>query len=168
MTETMWGLSGTVWAFAGAALAVAGGGIGSAIGLAIASNMATGIIAEDSEKFGRLLPIVAMPGTQGIYGFITGILVTLFFGLLFGEVAPDIAPETGMAIFLSCLPVASVCLVSAIYQGVAAAAASGMVARRDEESGRALIFPALVETYAVFSLISTVLMLLSVQSMYGF
>ena len=43
-----------------------------------------------------------------------------------------------------------------------------MVARRDEEAGRALIFPALVETYAVFALITTVLMLLSLQSMYGF
>jgi F0F1-type ATP synthase membrane subunit c/vacuolar-type H+-ATPase subunit K len=35
-----------------------------------------------------------------------------------------------------------------------------MVARRDEDAGKALIFPALVETYAVFSLIVTILMLL--------
>jgi V/A-type H+-transporting ATPase subunit K len=166
--ETIWGLSGTVWAIAGAAFAVAGGGIGSAIGLSSASNMAAGVITEDSEKFGRVLPIAAMPSTQGIYGFITFILVFVFFGLLGADTEPQIPASAGMSIFLACLPVATVCLVSAVYQGLTSAGAMGMVARRSEEAGRALIFPALVETYAVFALIATVLMLLNLQTMYGF
>jgi len=164
----IWGLSGTVWAFAGAGAAIIGGGIGSAIGLSSACNVAAGIITEDSEKFGRVLPIAAMPSTQGIYGFITAILVMIFFGLLLGDAEPAIEAKVGFTIFLACLPVATLGLVTGIYQGLTSAGAAGMVARRSEETGRALIFPALVETYAVFALITTVLMLLSLQSMYGF
>ncbi len=162
------GLSGTVWAFAGAALAIIGGGMGSAIGLSSASNVAAGIITEDSEKFGRVLPLAAMPSTQGIYGFITAILVMIFFGLLLGDAEPAMDAQVGFSIFLACMPVATLGLVTGIYQGLTSAGAAGMVARRSEETGRALIFPALVETYAVFALITTVLMLLSLQSMHGF
>lgn len=168
MEDTIWGLSGTVWAFAGAAIAMAGAGMGSAIGLTSAGNVAAGIITEDAEKFGRVLPLAAMPSTQGIYGFITAILVLLLTGLLFGDTEPALEARAGLSVFLACLPVASVGLVSGVYQGLASAGAAGMVARRSEETGRALIFPALVETYAVFALITTVLMLLSLQSIYGF
>jgi V/A-type H+-transporting ATPase subunit K len=166
--ETIWGLTGPVWAFAGAAFAIIGGGIGSAIGLSSASNTASGIITEDADKFGRVLLLAAMPSTQGIYGFITALLVMILTGLLFGEAVPDLSAKAGFSIFLSCLPVAFLGAVTGAYQGLASAGAAGMVARRDEEAGRALIFPALVETYAVFALITTVLMLLSLQSMYGF
>jgi V/A-type H+-transporting ATPase subunit K len=144
VNETIWGLTGLQWAVAGGVLAMIGGGIGSAIGLSSASNTAAGIVTEDAEKFGRVLPLAAMPSTQGIYGFITAILVLILFGLLL----PDSVPG--------------------IYQGLTSAGAAGMVARRSEDAGKALIFPALVETYAVFALITTVLMLLSLQSAYGF
>jgi V/A-type H+-transporting ATPase subunit K len=133
--------------------------MGSAIGLTAGSNAAAGIITEDPEKFGRVLPLAAMPGTQGIYGLITAILVLLFFGFLGGDAEPALTAQAGFNIFVACLPVGAVGLVSAIYQGITAAGASGMVARRSEEAGKALIFPALVETYAVFALITTVLML---------
>jgi V/A-type H+-transporting ATPase subunit K len=48
-------------------------------------------------------------------------------------------------------------LISAIKQGEAAAAGISLVARRPEESGRALLFPALVETYAVVALLAAIL-----------
>ena len=168
MNETMWGLTGVPWAIAGGVFAIIGGGIGSAIGLSSSSNMAAGIVTEDGEKFGRLLPLVAMPSTQGIYGFITAILVLILFGLLLPESVPEIGAEEGFSIMLACLPVAFVGLFSGIYQGLTSAGAAGMVARRSEDAGKALIFPALVETYAVFALITTVLILLSLQSAYGF
>jgi V/A-type H+/Na+-transporting ATPase subunit K len=80
------GMTGLEWAYFGAAAAAIGGGIGSAIGITSISNTATGIVAEDSEKFGKVLPLAAMPGTQGIYGFITALLVFIFFGFFAGEV----------------------------------------------------------------------------------
>ncbi|MCE5190548.1 MAG: V-type ATP synthase subunit K [Actinomycetia bacterium] len=162
MKDLFWGMAGADWALLGGGLAAILGGIGSAIGITIASSAVSGIVAEDSEKFGKLLPIAAMPGTQGIYGFIAAVLVIIFFNFLQGDIA--IPAAIGFKIFLACLPVAFLCLVSAIYQGLSGAAAAGIVARRSEDSGKALILPALVETYAVLSLIVTILMLTSLQA----
>jgi len=106
-----------------------------------------------------------MPSTQGIYGFIAAVLVLIFFNLLGGE--STLTGPQGFAVFLACMPVAFLCMISAIYQGRTGAAAAGIVARRSEDSGKALIFPALVETYAVLSLIVTVLMLTALQATYG-
>lgn len=162
MNETIMAMSGIDWAYLGAAVAATGGGIGSAIGITLVSNAATGVVTEDPDKFGRILPLAAMPGTQGIYGFITALLVFIFFGVFEGAV--DITAHEGLRVFFACLPVAFVCMVSGIYQGATAVGAAGMVARRDEDAGRALIFPALVETYAVFSLIVTIIMMLYVTT----
>jgi V/A-type H+-transporting ATPase subunit K len=148
----------------GGGLAAVLGGIGSAIGITIAAAVVSGIVTEDGDKFGKLLPIAAMPGTQGIYGFITAILVLVFFGIFGGDVTLDGA--AGFKVFLACQPVAWLCLVTAIYQGKTGASAAGIVARRDEDAGKALIFPALVETYAVLSLIVTILMLIILQGAY--
>ncbi len=155
------GLSGFHWALFGAAIASIGGGIGSAIGITYAAIVASGILTEDPEKFGPLLPVVAISGTQGIYGFITAVLVVIFFNLLGGG-GPAIPAQQGFQVFLACLPVAFACLFSAIYQGLTSAGTAGMVAKRAEEAGKALILPAMVETYAVLSLIITILLLLSI------
>ncbi|MFH1149694.1 MAG: V-type ATP synthase subunit K [Actinomycetota bacterium] len=147
---TWGGLTGYQWAILGAALAFIGGGMGSAVGITYVNHVASGILVEDPDKFGPLLPLIAIPGTQGVYGLITGILVPIFFDL------PKLAASKGLLVFFACLPVAFVCFLSAVYQGLSSASASGMVARRTEEAGKALILPALVETYAVFSLILTI------------
>ena len=157
MGTTFAGLSGFQWAILGAAIAVIGGGIGSSMGITYIANVAAGILTEDPSKFGALLPIIAVPGTQGVYGFITGVLVMTVmkpgggWGVLEGF--------QGFYIFLACLPVAFNCMISAIYQGLTSVGAAGMVAKRTEEAGKALILPALVETYAVLSLITTIIML---------
>jgi len=166
VTDAFWGLSGADWALIGGGFAAILGGIGSAIGITIASSVVSGIVTEDGEKFGKLLPIAAMPSTQGIYGFITAVLVLIFFKLFGADVQIDLAGAAGFKVFLACQPVAWLCFVTAIYQGRTGAAAAGIVARRGEDSGKALIFPALVETYAVLALIVTVLMMLGLSTAY--
>lgn len=156
------GLTGFHWALLGAGAAAIGGGIGSAAGITYISQVAGGVITEDPDKFGPMIPLIAMPGTQGIYGFITGILVVFFFGIFAGE-GPKINPLVGFEIFCACLPVAFVCCVSAVYQGLTAVGAAQMVAKRTEEAGKALILPALVETYAVLSLILSILLMLAIK-----
>jgi V/A-type H+-transporting ATPase subunit K len=153
-------MSGTDWALLGAGIAAVLGGIGSAIGITIASSTASGILSEDGSKFGKLLPLAAMPGTQGIYGFIAAVLVLVFFDVLGGTI--DLPVAIGFKVFLACLPVAFLCLFSGIYQGMTGAAAAGIVAA--DQPAPALIFPALVETYAVLSLIVTILMMISLQT----
>ena len=74
--------NGNFLAVLGAALAVGLGGIGSAKGVGIAGEAAAGLIAEDPDKFGQTLILQALPGTQGIYGFLVGIMVMLNCGFL--------------------------------------------------------------------------------------
>lgn len=57
-------------AYLGVALSCALAGIGSAVGVGIAAQASTGVMSVDPKKFGKLLLLSALPGTQGIYGFI--------------------------------------------------------------------------------------------------
>jgi V/A-type H+-transporting ATPase subunit K len=155
-------MSGTDWALIGGGFAAVLGGLGSAIGITIASGTVSGILSEDDTKFGQLLPIAAMPGTLGIYGFIAAVLVVVFFDVLGGNTQLDAVG--GFQIFLACQPVAWLCLLSAIYQGRTGASAAGIVAAG--KRAPALVFPALVETYAILALIVTILMLLGLQAAY--
>jgi len=158
--ELWWGMAGADWALLGAGVAAILGGIGSAWGITIASSTVSGILSEDDTKFGKLLPLAAMPGTQGIYGFIAAVLVLIFFGIFGGDVTlPGVA---GFKVFLACQPVGWLCMISAYYQGKTGASAAGIVAA--DKQAPALIFPALVETYAVLSLIVTILMLLGIRA----
>lgn len=155
MEATFGGLSGMHWALLGAAVAMIGGGAGSSMGITYVANVAGGILTDMPDRFGPLLPLVVIPGTQGIYGFITAVLVAFVMKPSSGwEALPG---WLGFLIFLACLPVCFVGFVSGMYQGLTAAGAAGMVAKRREEMGRALVLPALVETYAVLSLIITIL-----------
>lgn len=64
------GSLGIVFALVGAALAALMAGIGSAIGVGIAGEAAAGVVTEDPQKFGKVLILQLLPGTQGIYGLL--------------------------------------------------------------------------------------------------
>lgn len=147
---------GLALSIAGVAAAVLLGGIGSAWGVAIAGEAAGGVLTEDPEKFGRLLVMVALPGTQGFYGFLGGFYIMMKIGLLTG--AAPVSPMSGLMLLFSALPVGMTGLVSGIYQGKASASGIHLIAKRPEEMGKAIIIPAMVETYAVIGLLATILM----------
>ncbi len=150
---------GIAIAILGAAMAIILGGIGSSIGVGIAGEASAGVVTEDPEKFGRLLLLQAIPGTQGIYCFLAGFLVMFKLGFFSGNV-PAISIDQGWQFFFACVPVAVSCMVSALYQGRASVAAISIVAKHPEESGKALIIPAMVETYAVLGLLATILLVM--------
>jgi len=149
-------MDGLMLALAGAALAAGLAGTGSAVGTGIAGQAASGVVAEDPEKFGRLLLLQALPGTQGIYG-----IVGLFLAL--GKLTPDFVGSMttmqGWQILFACLPLAITGLTSGIAQGKVAGAACGLVAKRPDEMGKGMIFAIVVETYAVLGLLGTILLL---------
>jgi V/A-type H+-transporting ATPase subunit K len=149
---------GLMIAISGGALAVALAGIGSAIGIGIAAEAADGVLSEEPGKFGNLLILVALPGTQGFYGFIVGFLVIMKIGLLGGKI-PNISAYQGLQIFFSCMPVALAGLISAIHQGKASAAGAGVIAKQPKALMQAVMFSALVETYAVIGLLASILFL---------
>ena len=148
---------GLALAACGAALAVGLPGGGSAIGIGTAGQTGAGVITEYPEKFGVVLLLQALPGTQGIYGLLTGFLVLMNTGLL-GQVQP-IGVEQGLAILFACLPVAIAGGLSAPAQGRVCAAGVNLITKRPEEVGKAIILAAMVETYAVFGLLASILIL---------
>ena len=76
-----------------------------------------------------------------------------------GDGSVEVSLLTGIYIFLACLPIAVVGYFSAIHQGSTAAAGIGVVAKRPEEVSKAMIYAAMVETYAVLALLVSFLML---------
>lgn len=153
---------GQFLAVLGAALAVLLAGIGSARGVGIAGEAAAGVVTEDPGKFGQTLLLQALPGTQGIYGLLTGFVIMQKIGLIGGNLA-DISSESGLLILAAALPIAFVGLFSAIAQGRAAAAGMGIVAKRPEELAKGITYAAMVETYAVLALLASILMIFGIQ-----
>jgi V/A-type H+-transporting ATPase subunit K len=146
----------------GAALAVLLAGIGSAIGVGIAGQAAAGVVTEDPAKFGQTLLLQALPGTQGIYGLLTGFVIMQKIGIIGGNIA-EISTESGLLIFAAALPIAFVGLLSGIYQGKASAAGMGIVAKRPEELAKGITYAAMVETYAVLALLASILMIFGIN-----
>ncbi len=147
--------TGTFLAILGAALAAGLAGIGSAIGVGIAGKAAAGVTAEDPDKFSKVLVLQLLPGTQGIYGLLVAFLVFIQIDL-FGTVK-GLELGQGLSLLAACLPIAVVGLISAIYQSKVAVSGISMVAKRPEESGKAIILTVMVETYAVLALLISLL-----------
>ncbi|GHS99071.1 V-type ATP synthase subunit K [Synergistales bacterium] len=154
---------GLTLALFGAALASLLAGIGSAVGIGIAGESAAGVMTEDPDKFGSCLILQALPGTQGIYGLLIMFFALNKLGLLGGGEAALVTWNQGLQILASCMPVAFVGWYSAIWQGKTSAASIQMIAKKPEAMGKAIILPAMVETYAVLALLSSILMLMGVQ-----
>ena len=146
---------GVVFALTGAALAALMAGIGSAIGVGIAGEAAAGVITEDPNKFSKVLVLQLLPGTQGIYGLLIGFITLTQIGIMGGSA--DISLAKGLLYLAACLPMAFVGLWSAIKQGRASVACIGLVAKRPDQFGKAMIFPAMVETYAILALLISIL-----------
>lgn len=153
---------GIALAALGAALAVGLAGTGSALGMGIAGQTGTGVVSEDPEKFGKVLLLEALPGTQGIYGFLGAIMILQKVGLLGGELI-EISTATGLALLFASLPIAIAGLTSGLMQGKVSAGGMGIVAKKPGESGKGIVLSAMVETYAVIGLLATILLITGIQ-----
>ncbi|MEG2396499.1 MAG: V-type ATP synthase subunit K [Oscillospiraceae bacterium] len=150
---------GLALAIMGAALAALLSGMGSAKGVGIVGEAAAGLIGEDPSKFTKVLILQILPGTQGLYGFITAIMVMVKIGVLSGNVVALTASQ-GLMVFAACLPMALVGYFSAIAQGRVAASGVSVVAKKPEQQSKAMILAAMVETYAVLALLISILTIL--------
>ncbi len=142
------------------AISVGLAGAGSAIGCGIVGQSAAGVTAEDPNKFGLLLVLQALPGTQGFYGFVGMFLI---LGKLAGVEITSITFSQGLSVTFAAIPVGLVGFISAIYQGKVCAGGVNLVARRPEEVAKAMVYGAVVETYAIIGLISTILLLQNIK-----
>lgn len=150
---------GLALAIVGAAFAALLSGMGSARGVGIVGEAAAGLIGEDPSKFTKVLILQILPGTQGLYGFITAIMVMIKIKLLSGDPIA-LTPTQGLAILAACLPMAFVGYFSAIAQARVAASGVSVVAKKPEQQSKAMILSAMVETYAVLALLISLLIIL--------
>ena len=155
-----WDTLGIVFALLGAVLAALLGGIGSAIGVGMTGQAPSGVVTEDPGKFGKVLVLQLLPGTQGIYGLLIGFITLTQIGILGGN--SDISLAKGLLYLAACLPMAIVGLVSAKWQARASVSSISLVAKKPDQFGKAMIFPAMVETYAVLALLISILSIFSI------
>ena len=153
---------GIVFALTGAILASLMGGIGSAIGVSMTGRAAAGVLTDNPSLFGKVLILQLLPGTQGIYGLLIGFITLTQIGILGGSA--DISAAKGLLYLAACLPMAVVGWISAFQQAKASVASIALVAKKPDQFGKAMILPAMVETYAVLALLIS---LLSVASIGG-
>ena len=64
--------------------------------------------------------------------------------------------------FVACLPIAFGGLISGIFQGRTAAAGIGIISKKPDESGKAIIMAAMVETYAILALLISILIIYNI------
>ena len=151
---------GTSIAVLGAALAAILSGMGSAKGVGLVGQAGAGVITEDPSKFGKVLILQILPGTQGLYGFLTAFLALNRMGVI-GSGFEPLSIEKGLMMF----PIAIVGYFSAIAQGKTAAAGVSIIAKKPDQNGKAITMAAMVETYAVIALLVSILSIFSISGL---
>jgi V/A-type H+-transporting ATPase subunit K len=155
------GINGVMLVAFSAAITAVMGAIGSSIGIRRTTAHAGGALSEKPELFGKMLVAMALPGTQGFYAFVVMFLMLQFFGFIAGT--PKASLAQGIVMLLVGILIGFVEFKTALDQAHSAISAIDLTAKRPEESGRAILLPALVETYAILGLLSGVLLSLWVS-----
>jgi len=131
----------------------------SAIGQGIAASAGIATTSEREDMFGKGLVFSVIPETQAIYGLLVAILIMAFTGIITRDVTATAA--AGLACIGSGFAVGLAGL-SAIGQGMTAAAGIGAVARRPEAMGQSLVFAVMAETFAIFGLLIAILIMFGI------
>lgn len=143
--------TGYVIAMVAVALCVLLCGVGSCIGLFKTGRAAAGVLSENPKKFGKLMVLVLLPATQGIYGFIIGIIASR-------SLVPDMVTAQGWAFAGAVLPMMISGLVTGIFQGQSAVNCIYAVGKQDSLGGKLIIYPAMIEFYAILGLIISIML----------
>jgi len=143
--------TGYVIGIIGVALCVILCGIGSSLGLYKTGSAAAGVLGEDPKKFGKVLVLVLLPATQGIYGFIIGIIAS-------SSLSGFTTLAGGWAVLGATLPMALSGLITGIFQGKSAVNCIYAVGKQESLGGKLIIYPAMVEFYAILGLIISIML----------
>ena len=146
---------GIIFAILGAALAFFLAGAGSAKGVSIAGEAASGVVAEDTDKFVSVMILEALPSTQGIYGFVIAFMIMAKMT----ELGAGLDVSNGLVLLIAGLPIGVVGMFSGIYQGRVGAASIGIIAKRSSDLVKGIILTLMVELFAIFALLISILMI---------
>ena len=145
----------------GAGLAACLAGAGSGIGTGIAGEAGTGLVTEDPSKFGKVMILQVIPGTQGLYGLVVGFMCMLRMGILDGSYV-DLTMAEGFRYFAACLPIGIGGGISAVAQGRVAAGSINLLAKKPNDWSKGMVLCITVEFYAILSLLVSLLMLIRI------
>ena len=134
--------------------------IGSAKGLSIVGQAASGLVPEEPQKFGKTLILQLLPGTQGLYGFVIGLLILL-------KLSGDMSLGQGMYIALVGMPIGFVGWGSAVSQGKVAASGVGILAKNESQTTKGIIYSVMVETYALLAFVISLLLFFNFTKFFG-
>lgn len=145
--------SGMVWAALAAAIAILVPGIGSAQGSADAGEAAAALSTEEPEKFGQAIVLQTLPASQGLYGFVIGLLIIL-------EIESGMSVSDGLYYLMAALPIAVGGYPSARGQGRVAVASYQILAKQPDNVTQGLIYGIMVEMFAVLAFVGSLLLIL--------
>ena len=126
--------------YVGVALMVGLSGVASCIGTSIAGQTSVGAMKKNSGAFGSYMILSAIPGSQGLYGFIIKGFLTESMTLL-----------QGAAIFGAGVLTGLVCLFSSYYQAKVCANGIAAIGNGHDVMGKTLILAAFPELYAILT-----------------
>lgn len=132
-------------AYMGIFLMVGLTGVGSAIGVTITGNASIGAMKKNADAFGNYMVLSALPGTQGLYGF-------LGYFLLQKNLVPEMTWAAAAAVFGAGLILAAAGLVSAIRQGQVCANGIAGIGAGYDVFGKTMILAVFPELYAIVAL----------------
>ena len=139
-----------ILAYVGVAFMVGLAGVASAIGTSICGQAAVGAMKKNGSAFGSYMVLSALPGSQGLYGFVS-------FFLIMPILTAEMTMFQGAAIFGVGLLVGIVNLMAAIYQGKVCANGIAAIGNGHDVMGKTLILAAFPELYAILTVAATFL-----------
>lgn len=144
----------------GIAISAGLGAIGSSIGVGFAAKTGAGLLSKEPQKFPSVLALSALPSTQALYGLLFGFIIMTQSGLLGGAVE-GLEVIDGWRFLFAAMPVGIACVISGIMQGQAAASGMRILAEKPENVSQAIVLAALIESFAVFGLVISLLLVFS-------
>lgn len=139
-----------ILAYLGVVLMVGVAGIASAVGTAICGQAAVGSMKKNNGAFGSYMILSALPGSQGLYGFVC-------FFMVQGLISADMSMLQAAAVFGAGLLVGIVNLAAAIYQAKVCASGIAAIGNGHDVMGKTLILAAFPELYAILTVAATFL-----------
>lgn len=152
MTELIISQGGLIFAVIGMALVVTFPGIGSAKGVGMVGEAASGLIVDEPDKFGKSLILQLLPASQGLYGFVVAIMIL-------GNLSLDMSLQQGLFILAATLPMMIVGYPSALSQARISAAGIMILRQNEEQMTKTIIYTVMVETYALLAFVSSIIIL---------
>jgi len=129
--------------------------IGSAYGTSIAGNAVVGALKKNPDIFGKTIALAALPGSQGLFGF-------LGFFLFHSKLTPDYMsanPHFGITFCLMGISVGIVELLSSIRVGQVCANGASAMGNGHDVFSNTLILAVFPELYSIIAIAATFLVL---------